>query len=97
MEFISSTILQTEDLHIYQKYAPLQVFSKIFAQICSYLYGVFRNFTNICFPKNLLVAPASCCKVLKIFISLKVTIYIYAGPQIMVWENLRCLVFWMET
>ena len=37
MEFIFSTILQAEGLQLYQKYAPLQVFSKIFAQICSYL------------------------------------------------------------
>ena len=39
------------------------------------LHRVSRNFTNLCFPKNLLVAAASRCKVLKIFISMKVTVY----------------------
>ena len=43
---------------------------------CSYLQRSFRNFTNFCFPENLLVAAANCFKVLKIFISLKVTVYI---------------------
>ena len=37
MEFIFLTNLQAERLHIYQKYASLLLFSKIFAQICSYL------------------------------------------------------------
>ena len=37
MEFIFSTKLQVEGLQLYQKYAPLQVFSEIFAQICSFL------------------------------------------------------------
>ena len=43
---------------------------------CSYLQINFRNFTNFCFPENLLVAAANRFKVLKIFMSLKVTVYI---------------------
>ena len=43
---------------------------------CSYLYWDFRNFTNFCFPENLLVAATNRFKVTKIFISLKVTVYI---------------------
>ena len=74
-----STNLQAEGLQLYQKYAPLQVFSKIFAQICCYLYGVSGNFTNSCFPENFLVASASRCKVLKIFIFHK-SYSIYVGP-----------------
>ena len=37
MELIFSTKLQAEGLQLYQKYALLQVFSKGFAQIFSYL------------------------------------------------------------
>ena len=37
MEFIFSIKLQVEGLQRYQKYAPLQVFFKVFAQICSFL------------------------------------------------------------
>ena len=36
----------------------------------------FQNFTNFCFPENLLVAATNRFKVLKIFISLKVTVCI---------------------
>ena len=32
-----SKILLAEGLQLYQNYAPLQVFSKIFAPICSYI------------------------------------------------------------
>ena len=63
MEFIFSTKLQTEGLLLYQKLAPLQVFSTIFPQI-----------SNFCFPENLLVADAN-VKVLKIFVSIKGTVY----------------------
>ena len=41
------------------KNALLQVFSIIFAQICSFLQRVFQNFTNFCFPENLLVSTFS--------------------------------------
>ena len=61
-------------------------FSDLF---CSYLQINFRNFTNFCFPENLLVAAANRFKVLKTFISLKVR----AEPQATVWESLRCLGF----
>ena len=71
-------ILQVEGLQLYQKYASLQIFSKSFAQICSYLQGVSRNFINLCFPENLLVAAASRCKVFNIFSSIKVTEYMQA-------------------
>ena len=37
MEFIFLAKLQVEDLQLYQKYALLQIFSKIFAQTCSFL------------------------------------------------------------
>ena len=33
-------------------------------------------FTNLCFSENLLVAATNCFKVLKLFVSLKVTVYI---------------------
>ena len=42
----------------------------------SYLERTFQNFTNFCFPENILVAAANRFKVLKIFISIKTTIYI---------------------
>ena len=64
MEFILSTKSKTEGLQLYQKYAPLQVFSEAFPQICNYLKRVSRNFANFCFPENLLVAIANRCKVL---------------------------------
>ena len=74
------TKLQAEGLQFYQKYASLQVFFKIFDQICTVIiYKVFRNFTNFCFPENLLVVAANRWKILKIFISIKVTVY--AGLQ----------------
>ena len=40
------------------KNAPLQVFSIIFAQICSVLQRVSQNFTHFCFPENLLIVAA---------------------------------------
>ena len=43
---------------------------------CSYLQRHFLSFTNFCSPENLLVAAANLFKVLKTFISLKVTVYI---------------------
>ena len=43
---------------------------------CSYLQRYVLMFTNLCFSENLLVAAANCFKVLTIFISLKVTVYI---------------------
>ena len=64
MKFIFSTKLQTEGLLLYQKLTPLQVFSTIFPQI-----------SNFCFPENLLVADAN-VKVLKIFVSIKGTVYV---------------------
>ena len=47
--------LQVDGRQLYQKYVPLQIFSKIFAQIYSFLYRVPQNFTNFCFPENILV------------------------------------------
>ena len=44
--------------------------------LCSYLSRDFRNFTNFCFPENLLVAAANRFKVLKINIFLKFMEYI---------------------
>ena len=45
------TKLQAEGLQSHQKYASLQVFFKIFDQICTDL--IFdRNFTNFCFPET---------------------------------------------
>ena len=41
------------------KNVPPQVFSIIFAQIYSFLHRVSQNFTNFCFPENLLVATFS--------------------------------------
>ena len=46
----------------------------MFAQICSYLQIVSRNFTNFRLPENVLVATANHCNVLKKFISMKVTV-----------------------
>ena len=69
------TKLQAEGLPLYQKHASQLVFSKIFVQIFSYLKRVFRIFISFCFPENLLVAAANRCKVLKIFIPIKVTAY----------------------
>ena len=56
---------------------PKVCFSTITFQdlFCSYLPRDFRNFTNFCFPENILAAAANRFKVLKIFISLKVTVY----------------------
>ena len=55
MELIFSTKLQAEGLQLYQKYSLLQVFSKGFAQIFSYLKKISRHFTNFYFPEKLLV------------------------------------------
>ena len=46
---------------------------------------------DFCFPENLLVAASNRFKVLKIFISLKVT-----GPRTTVWKSLTYLKFRME-
>ena len=43
---------------------------------CSYLQRNVRMFMNFCFSENLLVAAANRFKVLKILISLKITVYI---------------------
>ena len=51
------TKLQVEGPLLYQKYATMQVLSKSFAQICSFLKRVSQNFTN--FPENLLVVTFS--------------------------------------
>ena len=59
MEFIFSTKLYFEGLQLYQKYAQIQVFSNIFAQVCSFLANVYQTFTNLRFPENLLVAAFS--------------------------------------
>ena len=57
----------------FTKNMSLYFFSDLF---CSYLSRYFRIFTNLCFPENLLVAAVNRFKVLKTFISLKVTVYI---------------------
>ena len=59
MEFIFSTKLHFEGLQLYQKYAQIQVFSNIFAQVCCFLANVYQTFTNLRFPENLLVAAFS--------------------------------------
>ena len=43
---------------------------------CSYLQRNVQMFTNFCFSENLLVTAANRFKVIKIFISVKVTVYI---------------------
>ena len=48
-------------------------FSDLF---CSYLQRNVRMFMNFCFSENLLVAAANRFKVLKILISLKITVHI---------------------
>ena len=48
------------------KNAPPQVFSIIFAQIYSFLHRISQNFTNFCFPENLLVATFSGCSLRKL-------------------------------
>ena len=56
----------------FTKDSPLYMYFPSFLlrfQICSNLWRVFRHITNFCFPKNLSVAPANHCKVLKLFIS----------------------------
>ena len=59
-------------MQLYQRYASLQVLFKIFAQIWSVV--ICKEIFEI--PENLLVAAAIRFKVLKTFISLKVTVYI---------------------
>ena len=66
-QLTNEVISQVEGLQLYQKYAPLQVFPRFLRR--------FVNFTNLCFPEKPLVAAASRCKVLKIFISIKVAVY----------------------
>ena len=71
--------MELQYLQLYQRYASLQVLFKIFAQICSVViykevFEILR--TSVSHPENLLVGAANCFKVLKIFISLKVTVYI---------------------
>ena len=61
--------MELQYLQLYQRHASLEVLFKIFAQICSAVI-------NVCFSENLLVAAAYRFKVLKLFISLKVTVYI---------------------
>ena len=70
--------MKLQYLQLYQRYASLQVLFNIFFSdlFCSYLQRNFQNFTNFCFPENLLVAAANRFKVLKTFISLKVRVYI---------------------
>ena len=47
-----------------------------FQDFCSDLFcRDFQNFTNFCFPENLLATDANRSNVLKIFISLKLTVY----------------------
>ena len=52
MELIFSTKLQVKDLQLYQKYAPLQVFSKIFAQICSFYKEFLKILQTSVFQKS---------------------------------------------
>ena len=60
----------------------LQLFVKEFSKFYELL---FPRFANFCFPENLLVAAANRFKILKIFLSLIVTVYIYRtadyGPR----------------
>ena len=56
---------------------------------CSYLWRSFQNFTNFCFPENLLVAAANCFKVLKIFISPKIYIYSKTWPSSLLYIQQR--------
>ena len=63
--------MELQYLQLYQRYASLLF--KVFAQICSV---VICKFYELLLSKNLLVARANRFKALKIFISLKVTIYI---------------------
>ena len=69
--------MELQYLQLYQRYASLLF--KIFAQISSVVVckEIFSKFYELLFPKNLLVAAAANrFKVLKTFISLKVTVYI---------------------
>ena len=83
MELTSLTKLQAVGLQFYQKYASLQVFFKIFARICSTV--IYKKFFEILrtfyLPENLLVAAANRCKILKILISIKFTVYIQDRRQ----------------
>ena len=72
---------------------------------CSYLQRTFRKFTNFCFSENLLLAPANRFKVLKISISLKVTVYtqyrrrVLNGNLIVLkWQNIHMIsnIKWRE-
>ena len=60
----------------------LQLFVKEFSKFYELL---FPRFANFCFPENLLVAAANRFKILEIFLSLIVTVYIYRtadyGPR----------------
>ena len=70
--------LQFFCLPFYQKYASLQVLFTIFAQICSVVIckGIFEILQTSVSQKDILVAGTNGFKVLKVFLSLKVTVYI---------------------
>ena len=86
MELVFSKKFQAEGPHLYQKYAFLQVFSKVFAKICSY-------FCYFYFPEKLLVTAAKRCKVLKIFISKKLSVYIQ-GRRLRLALRMEVYLYW---
>ena len=65
------TKLQAEDLQLYQKCIPSQIFFKIFPQIFCYLSKFRDVLGKLISQKNLLLAAANVFKVFKIFIPTK--------------------------
>ena len=87
----NAVAMELQYLQLYQRYASLQVPFKVFAQICSVVIckETFEILRTSVSQKTFLVAAANRFKVLKNFISLKVTVYMQN-------RRLRCLGFRME-
>ena len=66
---------------VYFKGGTPKLYTNQLKDVCNEVHffdktSVFLFFlTNFCFPENLLAVAANRCKVLKIFVSIKVTVY----------------------
>ena len=99
--------MQAGDLQFHPKYASLQVIFTVFDQICTVvIYKEFLKFYEPLLPRKHLVA-ANRLKVLKIFISMKVTVYMQdrrlslrkpkmprvlsGNPVVLKWQNIHVI------
>ena len=70
------TVFVMEFIFLFAVLPKICFSTSAFQDFCSDLFcRDFQNFTNFCFPENLLATDANRSNVLKIFISLKVTVY----------------------